>query len=189
MIRHRLLSCLGALVLLALAGCAGPSIAAPATHEPLGVEDGYVGFGETIGLDDDLPAITNLDPALRAALDAAAAAAAERDVVFTFTDAWRSERYQQELFDDAVLKYGSKEEALRWVKPATESAHVSGRAVDIATADAMDWLTRFGAEFGLCQIYANEPWHYEHIEGVTQECPPQQLDSSGLGAGGAASVG
>jgi hypothetical protein len=68
------------------------------------------------------------------------------------------------------------------VKPATESAHVFGRAVDIATADAMDWLTRFGAAFGLCQIYANEAWHYEHVEGVTEQCPPQLLDSSASAA-------
>lgn len=180
MLRPRLLTSLGTLALLAgLAGCATASLAAPTAPETLGVEDGYVEYGETLSLDADVPAITNLNPTLRSALDAAAAAAAERGVVFTFTDAWRSVRYQQQLFDDAVLQYGSQQEALRWVKPATESAHVVGKAVDIATADAMDWLTRFGAEFGLCQIYANEPWHYEHIDGVTDQCPPQQLDSTG----------
>lgn len=43
---------------------------------------------------------------------------------------------------------------------------------------AMDWLNRFGAEFGLCQIYANEAWHFEYVPGVTDECPPQLLDST-----------
>lgn len=169
---------LAGLALLTLTACASPSIAAPSAPTELGPEDGYVAVGETIGLDDDLPAIANLDPALRAALESAAAAAAERGIAFRFTDAWRSERYQQQLFDDAVLQYGSEAEALRWVKPATESAHVVGRAVDVANADAMDWLTRWGAEYGLCQIYANEPWHYEYIDGVTGECPPQRPDSS-----------
>ena len=42
----------------------------------------------------------------------------------------------------------------------------------------MDWLNRFGAEFGLCQIYANEAWHFEYVPGVTDECPPQLLDST-----------
>jgi D-alanyl-D-alanine carboxypeptidase len=105
-------------------------------------------------------------------------------VVFTFTDAWRSERYQQQLFDDAVLRYGSEAEALRWVKPVAESAHVTGQAVDVATADAMDWLTRFGATYGLCQIYANESWHYEYIEGVTDQCPEQLADSASSQAAG-----
>ena len=41
------------------------------------------------------------------------------------------------------------------------SAHVSGDAVDIGPSDAAAWLSGRGAEYGLCQIYANEPWHYE----------------------------
>ena len=41
------------------------------------------------------------------------------------------------------------------------SPHVSGDAVDIGPADAAAWLSEHGAEYGLCQIYGNEPWHYE----------------------------
>ena len=40
------------------------------------------------------------------------------------------------------------------------SAHVSGDAVDIGPA-ATAWLSEHGAAYGLCQIYGNEPWHYE----------------------------
>ena len=41
------------------------------------------------------------------------------------------------------------------------SAHVSGDAVDIGPSDAAAWLSEHGAAYGLCQIYGNEPWHYE----------------------------
>lgn len=152
--------------------------APPMSEVGLGEADGYVPVGVWLTLADDVPAITNLDADLRAALEAAAVAARDRGTELSFTDAWRSAAYQQHLFDDAVAKYGSEEEARRWVKPADESEHVHGRAVDIATADAMDFLSRFGAEFGLCQIYANEAWHYEYVPGVTNECPAPLPDST-----------
>jgi len=64
------------------------------------------------------------------------------------------------------------------VKRPDESKHVLGEAVDIATADAMDWLNRFGGEFGLCQIYANEAWHFELAADDTGICPAQLTDGS-----------
>jgi zinc D-Ala-D-Ala carboxypeptidase len=42
-----------------------------------------------------------------------------------------------------------------------KSAHVSGDAVDIGPSGAAAWLSERGAEYGLCQTYGNEPWHYE----------------------------
>ena len=33
--------------------------------------------------------------------------------------------------------------------------------MDVAPVDADNWLIRNGAQFGLCQIYANELWHFE----------------------------
>ena len=176
---------------LVLAGCAPVDSTAPVRHlvapaaplgaeGPLGLEDGYVPVGETVSLGDTVPAIQHLDPVLRDALERAAAAALERNVVLTFTDAWRSARYQQFLYDQAVLEYG-EEEAGKWVMTPDRSSHVTGNAVDIATADAMDWLVRFGAEFGLCQLYANESWHYELVPGAAATgCPEQLRDSSAL---------
>jgi len=35
--------------------------------------------------------------------------------------------------------------------------------VDIGPADADYWMAQHGAEYGLCQIYANEVWHYERV--------------------------
>ena len=40
-------------------------------------------------------------------------------------------------------------------------------AVDIGQSDATAWLSRNGARYGLCQIYRNEPWHYELRPGAT----------------------
>ena len=57
------------------------------------------------------------------------------------------------------------------------SAHVSGDAVDIGPFDATAWLSEHGAEYGLCQIYSNEPWHYElRPEAIDHGCPPMYAD-------------
>ena len=192
MLLRPLIAALSCSVLLGLAGCAPSEQLATVTAQPMSTEelpapimdaglgsaDGYVAIGDTVSLDDEMPAILNLDPVLLDALERAAIDAADRDIRFSFTDAWRSEGYQQYLFEQAVLNYGGEDEARRWVKPADESHHVTGQAVDVATADAMDWLTRFGAAYGLCQIYANEAWHFEHVASVTDQCPEQLLDSS-----------
>ena len=78
---------------------------------------------------------------------------------------------------EAVSKYGSEEEAARWVATPNTSAHVSGDAVDIGPSDATAWLSEHGAEYGLCQIYSNEPWHYElRPEAIDHGCPPMYAD-------------
>jgi hypothetical protein len=54
---------------------------------------------------------------------------------------------------------------------------VSGDAVDIGPSDAATWLSEHGAAYGLCQIYGNEPWHYElRPDAVDQGCPPMYAD-------------
>jgi len=85
--------------------------------------------------------------------------------------------YQEQLHREAVSKYGSEEEAARWVATADTSAHVSGDAVDVGPSDATAWLSEHGAEYGLCQIYSNEPWHYElRPEAIDHGCPPMYAD-------------
>jgi zinc D-Ala-D-Ala carboxypeptidase len=60
--------------------------------------------------------------------------------------------------------------------PAT-SPHVSGDAVDVGPSAAAAWLSEHGAAYGLCQIYGNEPWHYElRPEAVTRTCPATYAD-------------
>ena len=70
-----------------------------------------------------------------------------------------------------------KTEAARWVATPSTSAHVSGDAVDIGPSGAAAWLSEHGAAYGLCQIYGNEPWHYElRPEAIDHGCPPMYAD-------------
>ncbi|WP_349866354.1 M15 family metallopeptidase [Leifsonia sp. WHRI 6310E] len=184
---HRRLLCtaLTLSALLALTGCASaasettPDAERATQTGPLGDDDGYIPEGSSLPLDSGKPAVQRLDPALLGALREAQASAADRGTEITIADGWRSERYQETLFAQAVQQYGSEEEASRWVKRGADSAHVAGDAVDIATADAMDFLNRFGAEWGICQTYANEMWHFELLTEPGGECPAPAADGRG----------
>jgi zinc D-Ala-D-Ala carboxypeptidase len=150
----------------------------PATTKPgrVTVADGALPKGVTV-FDDRYPGIGNLDPDLLRALRAAAADAADDGVEVDETSGWRSRKYQDELLQQAVSEYGSQHEAARWVATAETSPHVSGDAVDIAPVDAVAWLSRHGAVYGLCQIYRNEPWHYElRREAIDVGCPAMYAD-------------
>jgi zinc D-Ala-D-Ala carboxypeptidase len=148
----------------------------PEHRGALGEADGVVPDGVTV-FDDEYPAVANLDPDLLKALRQAATDAADDGVEFYVSSGWRSPAYQNQLLREAVSKYGSEEEAARWVATAETSAHVSGDAVDIEHSDATAWLSRHGAAYGLCQIYRNEPWHYElRPEATGHGCPPMYAD-------------
>jgi hypothetical protein len=145
---------------------------------PLGEADGAVPDGTTV-FDDGIPGVVNLDADLLGALRRAALDAADDGVEFVVDSGWRSPEYQARLLREAVSKYGSEAEAARWVATPGTSAHVSGDAVDIGHSDATAWLSEHGAEYGLCQIYGNEPWHYElRPEARDQGCPPMYADPS-----------
>jgi zinc D-Ala-D-Ala carboxypeptidase len=142
----------------------------------LGEADGAVPDGTTV-FADEIPGIANLDPALLGALRQAATDAAHYGVEFYVDSGWRSPEYQNQLLREAVSEYGSEEEAARWVATAETSAHVSGDAVDIEDADATAWLSEHGATYRLCQIYSNEPWHFElRPEAIDHGCPPMYAD-------------
>ncbi|MGH8967019.1 MAG: M15 family metallopeptidase, partial [Actinomycetes bacterium] len=121
-----------------------------------GDSDGAVPDGVTV-FDDEFPAVAELDPALLKALRRAAKDAGRHGVTFYVNSGWRSPEYQEQLLHEAVSEYGSEREAARWVANPNTSAHVSGDAVDIGHSDATAWLSGHGAEYGLCQIYRNEP--------------------------------
>ncbi|MFC5209076.1 M15 family metallopeptidase [Pseudonocardia sulfidoxydans] len=141
----------------------------------VGAADGVVGDGVTVF--DDVPAVTNLDPGLLAALRGAARDAAGDGVEFVVNSGWRSRAYQDRMLHDAVVEYGSEDEAARWVATPDTSLHVSGQAVDIGPAAAAAWLARHGAGYGLCRIYRNEPWHLElRPEAVDAGCPRMYAD-------------
>jgi zinc D-Ala-D-Ala carboxypeptidase len=141
----------------------------------LGEADGAVPDGTTV-FDDELPGVAHLDPALLGALRQAATDAAGDGAEFSVDSGWRSPEYQEHLLQEAVSKYGSEVEAARWVAAPNTSAHVSGDAVDVGR-DSAAWLSEHGAEYGLCQIYSNEPWHYElRSEATDHGCPPMYAD-------------
>ena len=142
----------------------------------LGEGDGLVLEGASV-FDDGIPAVANLDPSLLDALRRAAKDAADIGVEFHVNSGWRSPEYQEQLLRDAISAFGSEAEAARWVGTATTSAHVSGDAVDIGPFDAAAWLSEHGAQYGLCQIYRNEAWHYElRAEATIHGCPPMYRD-------------
>lgn len=124
------------------------------------------------------PTIHHLDPDLLDALEHAAQGARDDGVRLLVTSGWRSRAHQQRLFDEAVARYGSVEEARRWVSTPDTSAHVTGDAVDIGPTDAADWLGRNGAAYGLCQTFANEIWHFELATNPGGQCPEMLPDSS-----------
>jgi zinc D-Ala-D-Ala carboxypeptidase len=145
-------------------------------HGALGEADGVVPDGTTV-FDDEIPGVAKLDSALLRALRQAATDAADDGVEFVVDSGWRSPAYQEQLLHEAVLKYGSEAEASRWVATPGTSAHVSGDAVDIGPSGAAAWLSEHGAAYGLCQIYGNEPWHYElRPEAIYHGCPAVYAD-------------
>jgi hypothetical protein len=142
---------------------------------PLGEADGAVPDGTTV-FDGEVPGVAKLDARLLGVLRRAATDAAAEGARFVVDSGWRSPEYQEHLLREAVSKYGSQAEAARWVAGPDRSAHVSGDAVDIGPAGAA-WLSQRGVAYGLCQIYANEPWHYElRPEAIDRGCPAMYAD-------------
>ena len=161
------------------AAAGGPDAAPVDIGSPgVGPEDGYIESKDLSPFANDAPAIANLDPALREAVQQAASDAMGDGIDFVVTSGWRSAFYQQTLLDDAVKNYGSAEAAGEFVLGPTESKHVTGDAIDIGPTDADSWLGQYGSHYGLCQIYANEMWHFELATPPGGQCPEQLSDAS-----------
>jgi hypothetical protein len=144
--------------------------------DALGEAGGTMPNGTT-AFDDEVPGVANLDPALLRALRRATTDAGGDGVELVVNSGWRSPAYEDELRRQAIAKYGSEAEAARWVATGTTSPHVSGDAVDIGPVHATPWLSAHGAAYGLCQIYANEPWHYElRPDAIAHGCPRMYAD-------------
>ncbi len=151
------------LLLPATALLVGAAYLTASSASPAGVEDARAEVGLSADLEDAL---------------AAAEVAAGRDgVEIVVTSGRRSPQVQQELFDDAVQRHGSEQEARQWVLPPNESAHVRGEAVDVAASGA-NWLVLHGAQLGLCQRYANEWWHFELLTTPGGRCPDPEANAS-----------
>lgn len=137
---------------------AQPSASDPAPDVPAGVGD-----------------VEHLDPRLRRAVERATAAASEHGVELHVTSGWRSAARQQQLYEQAIAKYGTPARARRWVLPPEQSQHVAGLAVDVGPATGAAWLDEHGVRFGLCRRYDNEPWHFERLAAAKGSvCPPRE---------------
>ncbi|WP_220347266.1 M15 family metallopeptidase [Microbacterium bovistercoris] len=133
--------------------------------------------GPASPFDDGNPTVTKLDAGLLGALREAATAARRDGIEMVVNSGWRTPERQEQLLVEAISTYGSREAAAKWVAPADKSSHVHGEAVDIGDLEAAIWLGQNGAEFGLCQTYANEQWHFEYRESAPREgCPEAYPD-------------
>ena len=162
--------------------------AAPSAHDRRGTTgrsgtaltaaDGILPDDTTV-FDTKYPGIAKLDPALLQALQEAATDAERDGVILYVSSAWRSPAYQAVLLRQAIAAYGSKAEAAKWVTTPDESLHVTGHAIDLDGTAAKAWLAKHGETYGLCQIYRNEPWHYElRTETTTRGCPRMYADAA-----------
>jgi zinc D-Ala-D-Ala carboxypeptidase len=148
----------------------------PSPRSPEGTSGGRLPDGTTAS-DDRYPGVARLDDDLLRALREASADAAADGVTITLNSGWRSRAYQEHLLDEAVERYGSRTEAARWVATPATSPHVSGDAVDVDGAEAAGWLAEHGRAYGLCRVYANEPWHVElRPRAVEHGCPGLYAD-------------
>lgn len=107
----------------------------------------------------------------RTAYQQAKQAMAAEGITMTLTSGKRSYEHQRDLFEKEVREKGSTAAARMRVLPPDESSHVDGNAIDINVA-AQPWMKSKGRQFGWCQIYANEPWHFEYQASYkTGSCP------------------
>ena len=149
----------------------------PAATDTIG---GYLPDGRTVTpFDVQNPVIGWIDPALLTAIQNAARSAASDGIDMRITSGWRTKGFQQRLFNDAVRTYGSKDIAQQYVASPDTSRHVLGKAVDVGPAEADKWLISNGSRFGLCQIYANEIWHFELAADENDNCPPLRANAAG----------
>ena len=88
---------------------------------------------------------------------------------------YRSSTSQARLYQRALARYHTPEEARRWVAPPGQSAHQSGRAIDfylggrntssnvaiLRRLPAYLWLAANAERFGFYP-YQAEPWHWEY---------------------------
>ncbi|RDH79407.1 peptidase M15 [Mycolicibacterium moriokaense] len=149
----------------------------PAAVDTVG---GYLPDGRMLSpFDTANPVIGWLDPPLLAAVQKAARSASSDGVDVQITSGWRTKGFQQRLFADGVRTYGSVAAAQQFVASPETSQHVVGKAVDVGPVEADNWMIRNGPRFGLCQIYANEIWHFELVADQNGNCPALRPNAAG----------
>ena len=119
-----------------------------------------------------------LDPLLAAAYTLAESEAHSQGVQLWINSGFRTWAEQDQLWRDAIVTYGSPEQARHWVLPPAESTHVSGHAIDVGPQSGAAWLEANGTRWGLCRMYANEWWHFEVATAPGGASPPILPDAS-----------
>lgn len=84
----------------------------------------------------------------------------------TINSGYRDIVRQQQLWLDALKKYGSPEAARKWVAPPGNSQHNKGNAADLGYGSdaARKWTHENAGNFGLSFPLANENWHIEDTD-------------------------
>lgn len=81
----------------------------------------------------------------------------------TINSGYRSVERQQQLWLEALKKYGSPEAARKWVAPPGNSQHNKGNAADLgySSDSARQWVHQNAGNYGLSFPLSNENWHIE----------------------------
>lgn len=114
----------------------------------------------------------------------------------TINSGFRSVERQQELWLQALKKYGSPEAARKWVAPPGNSQHNKGNAADLGYGSnaARQWVHQNAGNYGLSFPMKHENWHIEdasarskettaEIDRLTQAAKRQSDAYSGITAG------
>ena len=122
-----------------------------------------------------------LDKQLMNRFKAAQAAAKIDGQALYIASGFRTLSRQQTLFAQAVRRYGSVQEASKWVAPPLVSHHPWGVAIDVNYPDepvGAGWLEINGSKFGLCRVFENEWWHFEPVIAPGWKCPALVPDAT-----------
>jgi hypothetical protein len=103
-----------------------------------------------------IPGLEGLDPQFAASI--AALIQASGGTIW-INSGFRSHERQQQLWDEALAKYGDPEEADNWVARPGGSRHEFGMAVDLG--GDTDLAHQLAPQFGLVFPMDHEPWHIE----------------------------
>ena len=117
---------------------------------------------------------TALDKQLVYRFKAAQAAAAKDGQRIYIVSGFRSLSKQKSLYNQAIRKYRSVDEASKWVAPPLVSHHPWGIAIDVNYPNepvGAGWLEVHGSKFGLCRVFENEWWHFEPVIAPGWKCP------------------
>lgn len=117
---------------------------------------------------------TALDKQLVYRFKAAQAAAAKEGQRIYIVSGFRSLSRQKTLYNQAIRKYRTVDQASKWVAPPLVSHHPWGIAIDVNYPNepvGAGWLEVHSSKFGLCRVFENEWWHFEPVIAPGWKCP------------------